>query len=131
MKHFTAETLVRNSISRIVPNPTICTTRNIALDLPAKLGTEFLTPDDVALIQSRYEQQGLSSSWYGFSLIGTPPARIVAVIVFANFGDLDHVMIARGEDGDYALASGGNTVLATSARIGRLLDLFDEHQRRR
>ena len=127
MKHFAAETLVRNSISRVSPSPVAGALRTSELRLPPKLGAQFFSPDDVAQIQDRYDRQSLGSSWYGFSLIGTPPARIVAVIAFASLGDRDHLMIARQEDGVFALAFDARNVFATSNRIGTLLDLFDEH----
>jgi hypothetical protein len=87
----------------------------------------FLTPDDLSQVKFRYEQQGLGSAWYGFSLIGSAPAYVPAVIAFTNFGDRDHVLIVRNRDGAYALTGGDNTVLATSDTISDILDLFDEH----
>lgn len=127
MKHFAAETLVRNSISRVLPNPVAETLRTSELRLPPKLGAQFLSPDDIAQVRDRYDRQSLGSTWYGFSLIGAPPARVVAVIAFTSLGNRDHLMIARQEDGAYALAFDAKTVFAISDRIGRLLDLFDDH----
>jgi hypothetical protein len=127
MKHLAAETLVRNSISRVSPNPITGTLRTSELQLPPKLGTHFLSPDNVSEIQNRYDRQSLGSAWYGYSLVDTPPARVVAVIAFTSFGDRDHLIIARDEDDIYALAFDAKTVFATSRQISRLLDLFDEH----
>ena len=80
---------------------------------------------------NRCEQQGLGSAWYGFSLIGSAPAHVPAVIAFSNFGDRDHVLIVRNREDACALTGDDNTVLATSDTIGDILDLFDEHARPR
>lgn len=126
MKHITAEALVQNSILRVRPSPVEDPPHGADRHLPPKLGRVFLTPDDISQIKTRYDQQTMGSAWYGYSLIGLPPARVIAVIAFTSFGDCDHLMIARLESGSYAAASDNETVLATSETLAKILDLFDE-----
>lgn len=126
MKHIAAEALVQNSILRVRPSAAEIPSHGGEQHLPAKLGRVFLTPDDISQIETRYDQQSLGSAWYGFSLIGLPPARVIAVIAFTSFGDRNHLMIARLEDGTYAAASDNETILATCDHLGKILDLFDE-----
>jgi hypothetical protein len=86
----------------------------------------FLTPDDITQVKSRYDQQGLDSGWYGFSLVGGAPFHVAAVIAFTSFGDRDHLLIVRLDEDSYAVMADDETVLATADRIDQILDLFDE-----
>lgn len=126
MKHITAEALIRDSISRVSPRSAKILRAGTGPGLSPTPGRMFLTPDDICQIRTRYDQQTIHSGWYGFSLIGTPPAQVIAVIAFTSFGDHDHLVVARIEDGSYTVALDDDTVLATSTRLDVLLDLFDE-----
>ncbi len=115
--------------------PTLTVTRNGAgsadsRTLPA-LGKLFLSPHDVDQAQARFDRQTPHSSWYGYSLIGTLPGQVVALVIFSPLGNRDALIIARQEDGVYAVSDNDGEVLAISGAISRLLDVFDEHSYRR
>ncbi|NQV21400.1 MAG: hypothetical protein HQ511_08290 [Rhodospirillales bacterium] len=125
-----------------VPGPTLTVTRNVPgiageraglADCPPSplLGRLFLSPQDVEQAQARFDRQTPHSSWYGYSLIGTLPGQVVALVIFSPLGNRDALMIARLEDGIYAVSDNDGQVLATSGALSRLLDVFDEHSYRR
>lgn len=127
MKLSAVETSTRNPVlgartaraTKPAPKPTLVPTRSAARG--------FLTPGDIAQVKFRYDQQGLGSGWYGFSLVGGAPFHVAAVIAFTSFGDRDHLLIVRLDEECYAVMADDETVLATADRIDQILDLFDEH----